>query len=190
MAIITKRSVLSRKASHLSPSGFGARFRLWNNRPIYTGPMLWFLKIFSPKHLAKILAFFAQTTASCCKNLIITSVFEKNDIFCWKLAKMAENCHNNIYPLVHNGGVIFLTQIFEFFDAFWCIDVSVNPRKKCPICKLKDFSTMTTNIHIDGMRESYVRTSFLFLRPLQITRWSYTATRLSQTSKICPAAII
>jgi p-aminobenzoyl-glutamate transporter AbgT len=35
-------------------------------------------KIFSPKNLAKILAFFAQTTASFCKNLIITSVFEKN----------------------------------------------------------------------------------------------------------------
>jgi hypothetical protein len=35
------------------------------------------LKIFSPKKLAKILAFFAQTTASFGKNLIITLVFEK-----------------------------------------------------------------------------------------------------------------
>jgi hypothetical protein len=35
-------------------------------------------KIFSPKNLAKILALFAQTTASFCKNLIITLVFEKN----------------------------------------------------------------------------------------------------------------
>jgi hypothetical protein len=39
------------------------------------------LKIFSPKNLAKILAFFAQTTAIFCKNLIITLVFEKNAIF-------------------------------------------------------------------------------------------------------------
>jgi hypothetical protein len=36
------------------------------------------LKIFSPKNLAKILAFFAQNTASFCKNFIITLVFEKN----------------------------------------------------------------------------------------------------------------
>jgi hypothetical protein len=35
-------------------------------------------KIFSPKNLAKILAFFAQTTASFCKNFIVTLGFEKN----------------------------------------------------------------------------------------------------------------
>jgi hypothetical protein len=35
-------------------------------------------KIFSPKNLAKILAFFAHITASFCKNVIITLVFEKN----------------------------------------------------------------------------------------------------------------
>jgi hypothetical protein len=39
------------------------------------------LKIFSPKNLAKILAFLAQPTASFCKNLIITLVFEKNANF-------------------------------------------------------------------------------------------------------------
>jgi hypothetical protein len=39
------------------------------------------LKIFSPKNLAKMLAIFAQTTASFCKNLIITLVFEKNANF-------------------------------------------------------------------------------------------------------------
>jgi hypothetical protein len=39
------------------------------------------LKIFSPKNLAKILAFFAQTTASFCTNLIVTLVFEKNANF-------------------------------------------------------------------------------------------------------------
>jgi hypothetical protein len=37
--------------------------------------------IFSPKNLAKILAFLAQSTASFCKKLIITSVFEKNANF-------------------------------------------------------------------------------------------------------------
>jgi hypothetical protein len=35
----------------------------------------------SSKNLAKILAFFAQTTPSLCKNLIIASVFEKNTNF-------------------------------------------------------------------------------------------------------------
>jgi hypothetical protein len=39
------------------------------------------LKIFSPKILAKILSFFAQTAATFCKNLIITLVFEKNANF-------------------------------------------------------------------------------------------------------------
>jgi hypothetical protein len=39
------------------------------------------LKIFSPINLAKMLPFFAQTTASYCKNFITTLVFEKNAIF-------------------------------------------------------------------------------------------------------------
>jgi hypothetical protein len=48
-------------------------------------------KIFLPKYLAKILAFFAQTTAIFCKNLIITLVFEKNaNFFRRKMAKSAE----------------------------------------------------------------------------------------------------
>jgi hypothetical protein len=58
-------------------------------------------KIFSPKHLAKILAFFAQTPASFCKHLIITLDFEKNamfDFFDAKLAKIGENCDHNIDP--------------------------------------------------------------------------------------------
>jgi hypothetical protein len=38
-------------------------------------------KIFSPKNLAKILAFFAQPTARFCKNRIITLFFEKNANF-------------------------------------------------------------------------------------------------------------
>jgi hypothetical protein len=44
-------------------------------------------KIFLQKKLAKILAFFAQATANCCKNLIITMGFEKNAIFTPKIGK-------------------------------------------------------------------------------------------------------
>jgi hypothetical protein len=59
--------------------------------------MLGFLKIFSPKILAKMLAFFADATACLCKNLITTLVFEKNaNFFRRKLAKIAENCDHNI----------------------------------------------------------------------------------------------
>jgi hypothetical protein len=50
--------------------------------------MLWFFQIFSPKNLARILPFFAQTTARFCKQLIITLVFEKNGNF------FAENWQN------------------------------------------------------------------------------------------------
>jgi hypothetical protein len=47
-------------------------------------------EIFSPQNLAKILAFFAQTTATFCKYLIITLVFEKKrQFFRRKLAKIA-----------------------------------------------------------------------------------------------------
>jgi hypothetical protein len=47
------------------------------------------LKIFLPKNLAKTLAFFAKTTASFCKIVIMTLVFEKNAIF---FAKSGKNC--------------------------------------------------------------------------------------------------
>jgi hypothetical protein len=56
-------------------------------------------KLFSPKILPKILAFFAQTTASFCKNLIITLGFEKNANFFaqnWKNRRI--NCDHNIDP--------------------------------------------------------------------------------------------
>jgi hypothetical protein len=43
-------------------------------------------KILSPKNLAKILAFFAQTTASFCKNVVITLALEKNANFSHKIA--------------------------------------------------------------------------------------------------------
>jgi hypothetical protein len=56
------------------------------------------LKIFYPKNFAKILSFFAQTTAIFCKNFIVSLVFEKNAIFSPKLAKIAENCDYNIDP--------------------------------------------------------------------------------------------
>jgi hypothetical protein len=44
-------------------------------------------KNISTKNLAKILTFLAQTTASFCKNAIITLVFEKNAIFPPKIGK-------------------------------------------------------------------------------------------------------
>jgi hypothetical protein len=57
------------------------------------------LKIFSPKKLAKILAFFAQTKASFCKNCDHNIGFrEKRQFFRRKLAKNAENCDHNIDP--------------------------------------------------------------------------------------------
>jgi hypothetical protein len=48
------------------------------------------LKIFSPKKLAKILTFFAQTSTSFWKQFITTLIFEKNAIFRRKFAKIAE----------------------------------------------------------------------------------------------------
>jgi hypothetical protein len=52
-----------------SLSGYFSPLR---ENPPNLGPIL---KIFSPKNLAKILAFFAQTAATFCKNLIVTFVF-------------------------------------------------------------------------------------------------------------------
>jgi hypothetical protein len=46
-------------------------------------------KIFSPKILAKKLAFLTQNKAKLCKNVIITLVFEKNANF------FAENCQKS-----------------------------------------------------------------------------------------------
>jgi hypothetical protein len=56
------------------------------------------LKIFSPKILAKMLAFFAQATASFCKNLITTLVFEKNAIFSPKIGKYRKISDHNVDP--------------------------------------------------------------------------------------------
>jgi hypothetical protein len=47
-------------------------------------------EIFSPD-MAKILAFFAQITASFCKNMILTLVFDRNAIVLTKMPKIAEN---------------------------------------------------------------------------------------------------
>jgi hypothetical protein len=50
-----------------------------------SGADVMILKIFSPKNVAKILAFFAQTTASFCKNMIMAlAFFEKNANFSLK----------------------------------------------------------------------------------------------------------
>jgi hypothetical protein len=58
-----------------------------------------FKNVFVKKISAKILALFAQTNASFCKNVSITLVFEKNANFVRrKLAKIADNCDHNIDP--------------------------------------------------------------------------------------------
>jgi hypothetical protein len=68
---------------------------------------IWFFQIFSPKNLAKILAFFAQTTPSFLQKMIMTLVFEKSaNFFRRKLAKIAENCDHNIDPCLEKNGII------------------------------------------------------------------------------------
>jgi hypothetical protein len=54
------------------------------------------------------LAFLTQNKAKLCKILIITLLFEKNAIFCRKLAKIAENCDHNIDPRDLLGFIYFL----------------------------------------------------------------------------------
>jgi hypothetical protein len=83
------------------------------------------LKIFSPKNLATILFFFAQTTARFCKNLIVTLVFEKKrQFFRRKFAKIAENCDYNIDPfwesamkrflsIIEKNLLLFFPKVFE-----------------------------------------------------------------------------
>jgi hypothetical protein len=78
----------------------------WIKNPTKLVPMLWFLKIFSPKNLAKILAFFAQTTAI--KNENDIRFWEKRQFFRRKLAKITENCDQNIDPLDTKIKPIFL----------------------------------------------------------------------------------
>jgi hypothetical protein len=61
------------------------------------GTNVMFFLIFSPKNLAKKLAFFAQTTASFCKNSDHNIDFlEKRRFFRRKFLKIAENCHHSI----------------------------------------------------------------------------------------------
>jgi hypothetical protein len=63
--------------------GGGKKLVCWSiyNMLASAGTDVMILKIFSPKNLAKHLALCAQTAANCCKNLIITLVFEKNANF-------------------------------------------------------------------------------------------------------------
>jgi hypothetical protein len=64
--------------------------------------MLWFFKIFSPKNLAKKLAFLSQNKAKICKNFYHNIGFwEKRQFFHRKLAKIAENCDRNIDPMLY-----------------------------------------------------------------------------------------
>jgi hypothetical protein len=60
--------------------------------------VLCFQNIFAQK-LAEKLAFFAQTTASFCKIVILTFGFrEKRQFFRQKLSKISKNCRHNIDP--------------------------------------------------------------------------------------------
>jgi hypothetical protein len=68
-------------------------------------------KIFSPKNLAKILAFLTQNKASFRKNCDHNiGFFEKRQFFRRKWVKIAENCDHNIDPGL--GGVL---------NFFWII---------------------------------------------------------------------
>jgi hypothetical protein len=103
-----------------------------------TGADVMILKIFSPKYFAKILAFFAQSTTSFCKHVIITLVFEKSAIF------VAENWQKS--PKI---AIITSTPDLERFEAnpslgFYAdllktiktdgLVCAVDERKKCLKC--------------------------------------------------------
>jgi hypothetical protein len=76
--------------------------------------------IFSPKNLAKKLAFLTQNKAKLFKNLIITMVFEKNsNFFNRKLSKIAEKCGHNIGPMSDQDFVFFLGNILDKFFSFF-----------------------------------------------------------------------
>jgi hypothetical protein len=56
-------------------------FQSTNDDNVHQGPMLWFLKIFSPKIQRKNWRFWLQTKARLCKILITILVFEKKSHF-------------------------------------------------------------------------------------------------------------
>jgi hypothetical protein len=68
------------------------------------------LKIFSPKKIAKKLAFLTQNKAKLCKILIIALFFEKNAIF------FAENCRKSpkIVIITSTPGVKFCAHVETF----------------------------------------------------------------------------
>jgi hypothetical protein len=53
-------------------------------------------KIFSPKNKAEILAFFAQTTASLCKNVNSTLVFKKNANFFDEYSQKSQKLYTDL----------------------------------------------------------------------------------------------
>jgi hypothetical protein len=71
-------------------------------------------KIFSQNFSAKKLAFFTQNKAKLCRIFIIT--LRKTPFFRRKLAKISENCDNNIDPRI----VFFLRKSVKTFSRrFW-----------------------------------------------------------------------
>jgi hypothetical protein len=63
--------------------------------------------------MAKLLAFFAQSTDSLCENMIIALVFEKNAIFWQKLQKIG--IITSMYPRATILRRIFANGQFEQF---------------------------------------------------------------------------
>jgi hypothetical protein len=84
---------------------------IWNPSSPATAVII--LKVFSPKSLANVLAFLAQTTASFFSRKIDhnNGFWEKRHFFLRKLANIAENCDHNIDPW------IFIQYIY-IYDAY------------------------------------------------------------------------
>jgi hypothetical protein len=85
------------------------------------------LKIFLQKNLAKILAFFARTAATFCKNLIKTLFFEKNANFFaenWQKSQkivIITSTPSQIFYILHTTGLpdgIFSNPKSNFWSVF------------------------------------------------------------------------
>jgi hypothetical protein len=111
-------------------------------------------KIFSPKNLAKKLAFLTQNKDKLCKILIITLVFEKSANFV-KLSKIAENCDHNIDP--RSQLKYCLQKIGPNCQRFKCI-VCVLQNDKLRYC-LKNILKVLTLVKVKYLKNADARQS-------------------------------